>query len=102
MIGVVPLLVPDRARRSARSWPASRRRPRRRGIGALGALILAVVYGRLTYAGLKRAVLSATATSSMVLLLAVTSNIFGAVFARLGTANWITETLLVAAGAAGA
>ena len=34
------------------------------------------------------------ATSSMVLLLAVTSNIFGAVFARLGTANWITNTLL--------
>ena len=34
------------------------------------------------------------ATSSMVLLLAATSNIFGAVFARLGTANWITETLL--------
>ena len=30
----------------------------------------------------------------MVLLLAVTSNIFGAVFARLGTANWITNTLL--------
>jgi TRAP-type mannitol/chloroaromatic compound transport system permease large subunit len=30
----------------------------------------------------------------MVLLLAVTSNIFGAVFARMGTANWITETLL--------
>jgi TRAP-type mannitol/chloroaromatic compound transport system permease large subunit len=30
----------------------------------------------------------------MVLFLAVTSNIFGAVFARLGTANWITETLL--------
>jgi TRAP-type mannitol/chloroaromatic compound transport system permease large subunit len=30
----------------------------------------------------------------MVLLLAVTSNIFGAVFARLGTANWITESLL--------
>ena len=42
----------------------------------------------------KRAVLSATATSSMVLLLAVTSNIFGAVFARMGSANWITETLL--------
>jgi TRAP-type mannitol/chloroaromatic compound transport system permease large subunit len=30
----------------------------------------------------------------MVLLLAVTSNIFGAVFARMGTANWITESLL--------
>jgi TRAP-type mannitol/chloroaromatic compound transport system permease large subunit len=34
------------------------------------------------------------ATSSMVLLLAVTSNIFGAVFARLGTANWITQSML--------
>jgi tripartite ATP-independent transporter DctM subunit len=64
------------------------------GIGSLGAIILAACYRRLTYAGLKRAVLSATATSSMVLLLAVTSNIFGAVFARLGTANWITESLL--------
>ena len=54
-------------------------------MGALGALILAVLYRRLTYAGLKRALHRAMATSSMVLLLAVTSNIFGAVFARLGT-----------------
>ena len=30
----------------------------------------------------------------MVLLLAVTSNVFGSVFARLGTANWITDNLL--------
>jgi tripartite ATP-independent transporter DctM subunit len=64
------------------------------GIGALGAAILAAAYGRLTYAGVKRAVLSTTATSSMVLLLAMCSNIFGAVFARLGTANWITESML--------
>jgi tripartite ATP-independent transporter DctM subunit len=64
------------------------------GVGALGALILAVVYRRLTYAGLKRAVVSATLTSSMVLLLAVTSNIFGAVFARMGTANWITDAMV--------
>jgi tripartite ATP-independent transporter DctM subunit len=63
-------------------------------IGALGAWALTVGYGKFTFAGLKRAVLSTTATSSMVLLLAVTSNIFGAVFARLGTANWITESLL--------
>ena len=42
----------------------------------------------------KRALLQRHATSSMVLLLAVTSNIFGAVFARLGAADWITETLL--------
>jgi|RhiMetdeSRZDD1v2_1073273.scaffolds.fasta_scaffold00393_41 tripartite ATP-independent transporter DctM subunit len=64
------------------------------GIGALGALILAVVYRRLTYAGLKQAVVSATLTSSMVLLLAVTSNIFGAVFARMGTANWVTDAMV--------
>ena len=63
-------------------------------VGALGAMILAVAYGELTYAGVRQAVLSTTATSSMVLLLAVTSNIFGAVFSRLGTANWLTETML--------
>jgi tripartite ATP-independent transporter DctM subunit len=63
-------------------------------IGALGSMILATAYGKVTYAGLKRAVLSTTATSSMVLLLAVCSNIFGAVFARMGSANWITETML--------
>ena len=63
-------------------------------IGAFGAAFLTIAYGRFTWAGLKRAVLSTTATSSMVLFLAVTSNIFGAVFARLGTANWITETML--------
>jgi tripartite ATP-independent transporter DctM subunit len=64
------------------------------GIGALGALILAVAYGRFTLPSLQRAMYATMATSSMVLLLAVTSNIFGAVFARLGTANWITQSLL--------
>src|SRR6185295_14868782 len=63
------------------------------GIGALGAIILAICYRRLTYAGLKQACISAMMTSSMVLLLAVTSNIFGAVFARMGTANWITNAM---------
>jgi len=63
------------------------------GVGALGAMILAIVYRKVTYAGLKQACLSAMTTSSMVLLLAVTSNIFGAVFARMGTANWITNAM---------
>jgi tripartite ATP-independent transporter DctM subunit len=63
-------------------------------VGAFGALVLAAAYGRLSYAGLRQAVLSTTATSSMVLLLAVTSNIFGAVFSRLGAANWLTESML--------
>lgn len=64
------------------------------GVGAAGALILMVAYGRFTWPGFQRALHATMATSSMVLLLAVTSNIFGAVFARLGTANWITESLL--------
>jgi tripartite ATP-independent transporter DctM subunit len=64
------------------------------GIGTVGALLLALAYRKLTLGGLQRALNSTMATSSMVLLLAVTSNIFGAVFARLGTANWITNTLL--------
>jgi len=63
-------------------------------VGAFGALVLAAAYGRLSYVGLRQAVLSTTATSSMVLLLAVTSNIFGAVFSRLGAANWLTESML--------
>ena len=64
------------------------------GVGALGAMILAIAYRKVTYVGLKQACISAMTTSSMVLLLAVTSNIFGAVFARMGTANWITNAMV--------
>src|SRR5688572_20407752 len=64
------------------------------GVGALGALLLAIAYGRLDAAGMRHALMRTLATSSMVLFLAVTSNIFGAVFARFGTATWLTEQLL--------
>jgi tripartite ATP-independent transporter DctM subunit len=64
------------------------------GIGSAGAVLLALAYRKLSFGALQRALNSTMATSSMVLLLAVTSNIFGAVFARLGTANWLTNTLL--------
>ena len=63
-------------------------------VGVAGALFLAVAYGRFTFEGLKKACISTMNTSSMVLFLAVASNIFGAVFARLGSAQWITDTLL--------
>jgi tripartite ATP-independent transporter DctM subunit len=66
------------------------------GMGAAGALVLAAAYRKLTRAGFHRALMQSLATSSMVLVLALTANIFGAVFARLGTADWITETLLAA------
>jgi tripartite ATP-independent transporter DctM subunit len=64
------------------------------GMGAAGALLLAVAYRKLTWGGLQRAFMQSLGTSSMVLVLALTSNIFGAVFARLGSADWITDTLL--------
>lgn len=62
--------------------------------GCFGAFVLALSYRKFTFAGLKSACISTMNTSSMVLFLAMASNIFGAVFARLGTAQWITRSLL--------
>jgi len=93
LIGVVPLLALIAA--TLGSILAGAATPTEASaVGALGAMLLAIAYRRVTYAGLKQAVLSTTATSSMVLLLAVTSNVFGAVFARLGTADWVTNQML--------
>jgi tripartite ATP-independent transporter DctM subunit len=63
-------------------------------LGSLGAILMVIAYGRFTWAGLYRACQNTLITTSMVLFLAVTSNVFGAVFSRLGTATWITNTLL--------
>ena len=63
-------------------------------MAALGALLLTALYGRLNWTMLREATLSTLATSSMVLFLAVASNIYGSVFARLGTATLITDTML--------
>ncbi|HEX6691838.1 MAG TPA: TRAP transporter large permease subunit [Burkholderiales bacterium] len=63
-------------------------------MGAAGAILLVIAYGRFTWKGLFEACHSTLATTSMVLFLAVASNVFGAVFARLGTATWITNMLL--------
>ncbi|MFM9885718.1 MAG: TRAP transporter large permease subunit [Burkholderiales bacterium] len=63
-------------------------------LGAFGAILLAIVYERFTWRGLLEACYDTLATTSMVMFLAVTSNIFGSVFARLGTAGWITDALL--------
>ena len=63
-------------------------------VGVMGAFALALAYGKFTVSGLRAACISTMNTSSMVLFLAVASNIFGAVFARLGTAQYITDLLL--------
>jgi tripartite ATP-independent transporter DctM subunit len=62
--------------------------------GAFGAAVLALLYGRLTPTALKNAAVNTMVTTSMVLLLAVASNVFGAVFTQLGTAGVITKTLV--------
>jgi tripartite ATP-independent transporter DctM subunit len=62
-------------------------------MGASGAILLALAYRKLTLEGLKTAVFNTMATSSMVLFLAVASNVFGAIFARLGSATVITKAL---------
>ena len=63
-------------------------------IGAFGAVVLALCYRKLTWERFKEAALKTLQTSSMVLFLAVASNVFGAVFARLGSATLMTETLI--------
>jgi len=66
------------------------------GLGALGAIVLAICYGKFTLKGLFSACNLTMASTAMVLFLAVASNVFGSVFAWLGTANWITKMLLAA------
>jgi tripartite ATP-independent transporter DctM subunit len=63
-------------------------------VGASGGLLLSLLYRRFTWSGLKAAAFNTMTTSSMVLFLAVASNVFGAVFAKLGTATVITRTLI--------
>ena len=63
-------------------------------MGALGAIVMVICYGRFTWSGLFSACQSTLISTSMVLFLAVTSNVFGAVFARMGTASWITAAML--------
>jgi TRAP-type mannitol/chloroaromatic compound transport system permease large subunit len=62
--------------------------------GAFGAALLALLYGRLDRKAATRAGIATMVTSAMVLFLALASNVFGAVFTRLGSATWLTDSLL--------
>jgi tripartite ATP-independent transporter DctM subunit len=62
--------------------------------GAVGATLLALVYGRLTRKALTNAAVSTMTTASMVLFLAVASSVFGAVFTKLGATDLISNTLV--------
>jgi len=63
-------------------------------MAATGAILLTACYRKLNWENLKGAALKTLQTSSMILFLAVASNMYGSVFARLGTATLITNTML--------
>lgn len=63
-------------------------------MGAFGSVLLALGYGKLSGKMLVHAAIGTLQTTSMVLFLGVASNVFGAVFARLGSADLMTQTLL--------
>jgi len=62
--------------------------------GAVGAVLLAAAYGRLNRTTLGNAARSTLLTASMVLFLAVASNVFGAMFTKLGATELITGALM--------
>ena len=64
------------------------------GCGALGSLLLALGYRKLTLKKLQDALVKTLEISALIMVLVAASNFFGAVFARLGTPMLMTEFLL--------
>jgi len=62
--------------------------------GALGSLLLAAAYGKLSWRNLHDALVRTLEISVLILFLVAASNFFGAVFAKLGTPTMLTEGLL--------
>ena len=63
-------------------------------LGALGAIILAAIYGRLNWVTISESVTLTARTSAMVGWLFVGSSLFAAVFARLGGSKVIEDWVL--------
>ena len=64
------------------------------GCGALGSILLALAYRKLTIEKLKDGLIKTLEITALIMLLVAASNFFGAVFARLGTPSMITDFLL--------
>ena len=63
-------------------------------VGCLATFILTVGSGRLSWAKLRSATYATLEISSMILLLVTASNLFGSVFSRLGSADFLAQGLL--------
>jgi len=64
------------------------------GCGAVGSLLLALVYKKLTLPKLQEALVKTLEISALIMVLVAASNFFGSVFSRLGTPMLLTEFLL--------
>jgi len=62
--------------------------------GSFGAIILTLVYRRLSWESFKKCMFRTIAISSMILILVAASTFFGSVFSRLGSATFLTNMLL--------
>jgi tripartite ATP-independent transporter DctM subunit len=63
-------------------------------LGALGAVMLGLVYRRLSWESFQMAVYRTIITASLILFLAAAANMYAAVFSRLGSGAWVTEQFL--------
>src|SRR6056300_647606 len=64
------------------------------GCGALGSLLLALAYKKLTFKKLQDSLVKTLEISALIMVLVAASNFFGAVFSRLGTPMLLTDFLL--------
>ncbi len=62
--------------------------------GAFASIILVIIYRRFTWKGFAEAMFATAKMSAMILVLLASCNFFGAVFARLGGATYLSNVLL--------
>ncbi len=63
-------------------------------VGAFATFVLTVGSGRMNMAKIRKSALQTLEVSSMILMLVAASNLFGAVFARLGSPEYMASWLL--------
>jgi len=64
------------------------------GCGAMGAMLLALAYKKLTFGKLQEALVKTLEITALIMVLVAASNFFGSVFSRLGTPMVLTDFLL--------
>jgi len=64
------------------------------GCGAMGALLLALAYKKLTLGKLQETLVKTLEITALIMVLVAASNFFGSVFSRLGTPMVLTDFLL--------